>query len=436
MKNLSGWGRFPVFAVNETTPSTRSELISLLKEQNTKYIARGNGRSYGDSSINQSLTITMTKLNRFIDWNEDSGELVAESGVLMSDVIKTFLPLGWFPYVTPGTKFVTLGGAIASDVHGKNHHLEGSFGNHVNWIEIIDETNQVLRCSKTENTELFNWTIGGMGLTGIITKCCIRLKKVETGWINQRTIVNNTLRETLNSFDDNHDSIYSVAWIDCLSKGKNFGRSLLFTGEHATLNEVDFKNIYPRARTRMFSLLFDLPSFLLNNFTVAIFNYLYFLKNSRKLNQLVDWDKYFYPLDTIRNWNRLYGRKGFFQFQCILPIDKSYIGLQEILSKVQKDSSGSFLAVLKKFGPGNGNLSFPRPGYTLALDFKATYKNISLARKITDIVKNYNGAIYLSKDALMNEEDFASFINSDLKEQLKLISNKNCSSEQSKRINL
>jgi len=436
MKNLSGWGRFPTLAANEIVPENQSELISILKEKNSQYIARGNGRSYGDSSINQSLTITMTKLNRFIEWNEDSGELVAESGALLSDVIETFLPFGWFPYVTPGTKFVTLGGAIASDVHGKNHHLEGSFGNYVNWIEIIDETNQVLRCSKTENTELFNWTIGGMGLTGIITKCSIRLKKIETGWINQRTVVNNTLKETLNSFDENHDSLYTVAWIDCLAKGKIFGRSLLFTGEHASLNEVNFENIFPRARSRVFSLFFDLPSFLLNNFTVAIFNYLYFFQNSKKLNQLVDWDKYFYPLDSIGNWNRLYGRKGFFQFQCILPIDKSYIGLQEILRRVQKDSSGSFLAVLKKFGPGHGNLSFPREGYTLALDFKATHKNITLARKITDIVKSYNGAIYLSKDALMSEEDCSSFINSDIKEKFKLIANKHCSSEQSKRINL
>ena len=247
MKNISGWGRFPTLTANEIVPENQSELISILKEKNSQYIARGNGRSYGDSSINQKLTITMTKLNRFIGWNEDSGELVAESGALLSDVIKTFLPLGWFPYVTPGTKFVTLGGAIASDVHGKNHHLEGSFGNYVNWIEIIDENNQVLRCSKTENTELFNWTIGGMGLTGIITKCSIRLKKIETGWINQRTVVNNTLKETLNSFDENHDSLYSVAWIDCLAKKKNFGRSLLFTGEHASLNEVDVENIFPKS---------------------------------------------------------------------------------------------------------------------------------------------------------------------------------------------
>ena len=174
-----------------------------------------------------NLTITMTEMNKFIEWNQESGELIAESGVLIADVIDAFLPRGWFPYVTPGTKFVTLGGAIACDVHGKNHHKEGSFGNYVNWIEILNQNNQIIRCSLYENPELFRWTIGGMGLTGIIIRCSIQLKKVETGWIKQQTIVNNNLNETLQSFYKHQDATYSVAWIDCLASGKSFGRSIL-----------------------------------------------------------------------------------------------------------------------------------------------------------------------------------------------------------------
>jgi len=437
MKKLSGWGRFPVIEANEVAPKCERELLTLLQNSDQPFIARGNGRSYGDSSINKNLTISMTNFNRFIDWNEVTGELIAESGVLLSDVINYFLPLGWFPFVTPGTKFVTLGGAIASDVHGKNHHLEGSFGNYINWFEVIDESNNIIRCSKTDNPELFQWTIGGMGLTGIITKCSMQLKKVETGWIKQNTIINNNLKETLQSFDDHNDATYSVAWIDCLTKGRNFGRSLLFLGEHALHSEVRNKEkVFPNMHKKKLSLFFNFPSFVLNNISVSIFNFLYFSFKAHETKEFIDWDKYFYPLDSIGNWNRLYGKKGFFQFQCVLPSDQSYIGYKKILTYVQQESSGSFLAILKKFGPGNGNLSFPREGYTLALDFKASQKNIIVAQKITKIVKDHYGSIYLSKDALMDEKSFSTFFDADLKEKFSRISNKQCSSAQSNRLKL
>ena len=169
MKELSGWGRFPKIKTTELMPNSESQLIEILKN-NKSYIPRGNGRSYGDSAVNKSLTINMTGMNRFLEWNEHTGELIAESGVLIADILDAFLPDGWFPYVTPGTKFITLGGAIACDVHGKNHHKEGSFGNYVNWIEIVNHENEITRCSLAENTELFNWTKGGMGLTGVIVR--------------------------------------------------------------------------------------------------------------------------------------------------------------------------------------------------------------------------------------------------------------------------
>jgi len=433
MSKLSGWGRFPKIETREIIPQSESQLIEILRHSES-YIPRGNGRSYGDSAVNKNLTITMTRMNRFIKWNQERGELVAESGVLIAGIIDTFLPRGWFPYVTPGTKFVTLGGAIACDVHGKNHHKEGSFGNHVNWIEIINEKNEVIRCSPSKNSELFHWTIGGMGLTGVIIRCSIQLKKVESGWIKQHKIVNNNLNETLQSFYDHQDVTYSVAWIDCLATGKSFGRSILMLGEHAKEDELLANPVvYPKRKNQIISLPFDAPSFLLNNFTVLLFNKLYFNLNKSKRSSYKDWDSYFYPLDSIGDWNRMYGKKGFFQFQCLLPKEDSEEGYTKILTTIQNKSSGSFLAVLKDFGSGNGHLSFPREGLTLALDFKASKKNIALGKELTDIVNDLGGSFYLAKDAIMDADQFNPSFN---KDEFLNYRNSSIKSEQSARIKL
>tara|TARA_B100000674_G_scaffold486877_1_gene496178 strand:- start:1992 stop:3293 length:1302 start_codon:yes stop_codon:yes gene_type:complete len=433
MSKLSGWGRFPKIKAKELTPQSESELVEIL-QQNESYIPRGNGRSYGDSAINKNLTITMTRMNKFLQWNHESGELVAESGVLIADIIDTFLPRGWFPNVSPGTKFITLGGAIACDVHGKNHHKDGSFGNFVNWIEIFNDKNEVVRCSPDENSELFHWTIGGMGLTGVIIRCSIQLKKVESGWIKQHTVVNKNLNETLQSFNNHKEATYSVAWIDCLAKGKSFGRSILMLGEHALKSEINIKSVtFPKRKNRIITLPFDAPSFLLNNFTVLAFNQLYFNLNKNKKSSYVDWDTYFYPLDSIGDWNRMYGKNGFFQFQCVLPVELSEEGYTKILSTIQNKSSGSFLAVLKDFGIGNGHLSFPKQGLTLALDFKASKKNIEVGKELIDIVNNFGGSFYLAKDAIMDSTQFNPIFSKD--EFLKY-RNSSIESEQSIRIKL
>lgn len=406
MNELSGWGRYPKIKTKELIPQSESELLEILRHSES-YIPRGNGRSYGDSAINKNLTVTMTRINRLLQWNQESGELVAESGVLIADIIDIFLPRGWFPYVTPGTKFVTLGGAIACDVHGKNHHKEGSFGNFVNWIEIFNNKNEIIRCSPNENSELFHWTIGGMGLTGVIIRCSIQLKKVESGWIKQQTVVNNNLNETLQSFYEHKEATYSVAWIDCLAKGKSFGRSILMLGEHAQKSEVEAKpSNFPKRKNKIITFPFDAPSFLLNNFTVSAFNRLYFNLNKNKQSSYVDWDSYFYPLDSIGDWNRMYGKNGFFQFQCMLPRELSEQGYTKILATIQNKSSGTFLAVLKDFGSGNGHLSFPKEGLTLALDFKASQKNIEVGKELVDIVNSLGGSFYLAKDAIMNSSQF------------------------------
>lgn len=436
MKKLTGWGRFPSITANEVFPNSELELLEVLNK-NESYIARGNGRSYGDSSINKDLTVTMLKLNKLIDWDSESGELVAEAGLMIADIIDIFLPRGWFPHVIAGTKFITLGGAIACDVHGKNHHRVGSFGNFVNWIDIINEKNQIVRCSRTENPELFHWTIGGMGLTGVILRCSIQLKKLETGWIKQRVVVNHTFSETLESFSENNDSTYSVAWLDCLSSGKAFGRSILILGEHATKSDMKGRELlFPERQHRNISLCSDMPSALLNNFTVSLFNNLYFNLNKFQSKPLIDWDKYFFPLDSIGNWNRLYGSKGFFQFQCILPKESSLEGYKKILKLIQKGSSGSFLGVIKKFGLGNNSLSFPMEGFTLALDFKATSRNLKVAEELTKIVNHFGGKIYLAKDSFMDRKLFFPQVNKDLRKEFLIFRNKSVKSQQSIRINL
>lgn len=429
MNKLVGWGQYPSILAQEVYPSSIDEVLRIASTSNKNFIPRGNGRSYGDSSMNKNLTINMLNCNKFLNWDEKTGDLILEAGVLIEDIIDYFLPRGWFPYVTPGTKFVTVGGAIASDVHGKNHHFEGSFGNYVNWIDVL-YSGKIRRCSAVENNELFNWTIGGMGLTGIILRCSIKLKKVDSGWISQQVIINNDFAETIDSFSTYSNSTYSVAWIDCLATGKNFGRSILMLGEHLEERELAAKaKKFPPKKSQIFNVPFFMPSFVLNNFSVAAFNFIYFnLAKFRKRKSLIDWDSYFYPLDTIGNWNRLYGRNGFFQFQCLLPHDQSVTGYTKILKMIQDNSSGSFLGVLKNLGNGNGYFSFPSKGLTLALDFKLTRRNIKLAKELHRIVADHNGKIYLAKDALMDEEEFFSLVKkSEIKEFYNFINLKSSS---------
>ena len=218
---LSGWGRYPAINAKLSTPRSDTEVFKLLEKGNA--IARGNGRAYGDSAVSRTNTIHMKHFNRMLDFNADSGQLVTEAGVLLADVIKVFLPRGWFPVVTPGTKFVTIGGMIAADVHGKNHHKDGSFGTYVDWIDVANADSTLQRCSKTQNTDLFEWTIGGMGLTGVILRAAIRLRPVSSAWIEQRTLVANNIKHAIELFEQSQDATYSVAWIDCLQKGQHWG---------------------------------------------------------------------------------------------------------------------------------------------------------------------------------------------------------------------
>jgi decaprenylphospho-beta-D-ribofuranose 2-oxidase len=402
---LSGWGRYPVLDVRTHAPRTVGVIRDLVLSEPT-LIARGNGRAYGDSAINPSATIEMCHLNRMIAFDPAPGQLVAEAGVLLADIIAAFLPRGWFPMVTPGTKYVTLGGAIAADVHGKNHHKDGSFRVCVDWIDVMGSDGKVRRCSWQEDPTLFDNTLGGMGLTGIILRAAIRLRPVETAWIRQTTVAAPNLAAAMAAFDDAQDATYSVAWIDCLGTGPDTGRSLVMLGEHAARSDLpsDHAGAPYRNKPRLkLSVPVDFPAIALNRFSVRVFNALYYWAGARRTGvQLVDWDSYFYPLDAILGWSRIYGRRGFAQFQCVLPLDRSRAGLSALLEEIAKAGSGSFLAVLKRFGKQDSAFSFPMEGYTLALDFPVNSTTLALLERLDQITLAHGGRFYLAKDSRMS----------------------------------
>lgn len=402
---LSGWGRYPRLDCRVSRPRDLTELMATDIEC---AIARGNGRAYGDSALNSTLTIDMRGFNRMLSFDSATGQLVAEAGVLLSDIIDVFLPRGWFPYVTPGTKFVTVGGAIAADVHGKNHHKDGSFSSFVDWIDILRPDGKLHRASRGEETELFAWTTGGMGLTGIVVRAALRLRAVESGWIRQRLIPAPNLREAMAIFESAGDATYSVGWIDCFAGGRATGRSIVMIGEHATVGELgpsQKADRFAAKRRKAKRIPVDFPQIALNGLSVRAFNLAYYLNGLWNRGEaLIDFDSYFYPLDGMLEWNRIYGRKGFAQFQCVLPLATSSEGLEALLCAIRQSGQGSFLAVLKRMGAQASRFSFPMEGYTLALDFPMRRGTPALFNKLQRIATDYGGRFYLAKDSLLDAE--------------------------------
>jgi len=400
---LSGWGRYPRAECTVSRPRDADAVGAAMSAAQGDLIARGNGRAYGDSALNPDLTLDMRGLDRILAFDPQTGQVVAEAGVLLADLIETFLPRGWFPAVTPGTKFVSIGGAIAADVHGKNHHAHGSFGGFVDWIDILGADGEVRRTSRSEEAELFAWTIGGMGLTGVILRAAVRLTPVESGWIRQTTLPAPDLVTAMALFEANQQATYSVAWIDCLATGAAMGRSLVMLGEHATLADLGTDEAAdrwmqkPRGKK---TVPIEFPAFALNALSVRSFNALYYAKGRRQAGTaLIDYDSYFYPLDAILEWNRIYGRAGFAQFQCVIPLAASARGLEALLGAIARSGQGSFLAVLKRMGVQDSRFSFPMEGYTLALDFPMRRDTPRLFAELEAIAIDHGGRFYLAKDS-------------------------------------
>jgi FAD/FMN-containing dehydrogenase len=397
---LTSWGRYPRIKATASSFETEKDLPPLI-EKDKELIPRGMGRSYGDSAINTSV-ITTARYNKIHSFDAGKGVVICESGVSLAELIEIYLCRGWFLSITPGTRLITVGGAIASDVHGKNHHTAGCFSECVLWFDLLLPDKSIVRCSRKENRELFLATCGGMGLTGIILTTAVKLRKVNSAFIRETVIRCNNLAEIFQRFEEYQSTTFSVAWIDCAASGKRIGRSVLMAGEHADTGRLNM----PRPRT--LSVPFDFPGFCLNKYSVSIFNQLYFHKSpSHVKDRLVHLEPFFYPLDKIGNWNRIYGRKGFTQYQPVIPRESAYEALKEILNRIAEEGLGSFLAVLKLLGPENENfLSFPMDGYTLALDFKIQPKLFPFLDELDRIVMDFGGRIYLTKDVRMSKEVF------------------------------
>ena len=411
MTELTGWGRYPRHESELLTASSPAALQRLVGE-GTGFVARGNGRAYGDAAIGERLTMSTSRLDRFRAFDRATGRVTVEAGVLLSDLLCVVVPRGFFPPVVPGTKHVSIGGMIAADVHGKNHHRDGGFGDHLESLTLALPTGEAVRCSRQENNELFLATIGGMGLTGTILEATFRLRPVETGWMRQRTVVAPDLESALAALRDTSDATYTVAWIDCLARGRSLGRSLIFAAEHATQRDLEGlrpgADRFPASNLGRLGVPFDLPSFTLNRLSVSAFNELYFRLGSAKKGypRVVQWDPYFFPLDGIAQWNRIYGRRGFVQYQCVVPTEQAEPVLREILERISRKGTASFLAVLKQLGPGHGLLSFPLEGVTLTLDLPVSDHVFPLLDELDERVVAAGGRLYLAKDARQSPATF------------------------------
>jgi FAD/FMN-containing dehydrogenase len=372
-------------------------------------LAHGMGRSYGDSCLDQGGTLLLTRgLSRFISFDPATGLLACEAGVTLGEILRRFAPLGFFPPVLPGTKHVTVGGALANDIHGKNHHRAGTFGVHVTRLELARSDGTRLRCSPGENRELFAATVGGLGLTGLVTWAELRLRRVPGEWMRCETVpfANLDAFFELSALSDaTHE--YTVAWVDSFAQGDALGRGLFFRANHAEA---------PGSLSRRATALdvpIDVPELLLNRLAVKAFNALYRLAHRRGGERVVHHDPFFFPLDAVGRWNRLYGRRGLAQFQCVVPPAQAREGVRAVLEAAARSGQGSFLGVLKTFGDvaSPGLLSFPRPGVTLALDFAFRGERTrALFERLEALVLERGGALYPAKDAMMSPEMFrASF---------------------------
>ncbi|MCS4142551.1 FAD/FMN-containing dehydrogenase [Salinibacter ruber] len=377
-------------------------------------LARGAGRSYGDAALlnGDGDTVLMDRLNRMLSFDSDTGVLRAEAGVRLREILEVFVPRGWFLPVTPGTKEVTLGGAVAFDIHGKNHHRDGGISNFVREIELLTADGKTVTCSPEQNKKLFCATVSGAGLTGIITEVALELRPIETAYVAERTLKADDLGDAFALFEEHEPNyLYSVAWIDCLASGSSMGRSHLMFGRHATPDDLTSKQRQDPLGyepDHLASLPFDLPEGVLNEHTVKAFNKLYYARQrKRDKRAVVGIDPFFYPLDAIGDWNRMYGESGFVQFQCVLPMEESYDGLKEILAEVQESGLASFLAVLKRMGPPDGGLlTFPMRGYTLALDIPRREGLEDLLLDLHETVARRGGRVYLAKDAYLRPDTF------------------------------
>jgi len=423
MKRCS-WGRYPSAEQSIYAPAWAPQLtdpffLNQFKDPNSAInsglkstvLPYGNGRSYGDVCLNSSgVMLDISHLDNVISFDAERGVITAEAGITLRQILKIIVPHGWFLPVTPGTSWVTLGGAIANDVHGKNHHRAGTFGNHIESLELL-RLGTTSTVSPTINAELFQATVAGLGLTGIILSATLKLIPIANHRIEGESIRFESLEEffELSSASD-AEFEYTVAWLDCLwSKGV---RGHFMRGNHASKSNLPTLKPWS-PRWELATVPCDVPGIFVKPWTMHCFNFAYYNKQRAKVAKInQSFEPFFYPLDIVSNWNKLYGANGFFQFQCVVPHAAGEPGIRAVIEAARLSGAGSFLAVLKEFGSAvssPGMLSFPRPGYTLCLDFaNQGAETIKLMQRLEQIVIKNGGALYAAKDALMSAESFAS----------------------------
>ena len=412
---LAGWGRQRVLSCRLATARQAADAHRCLASGGS-LIARGAGRAYGDAALNPQLTLSMLGLDRLQRFDADSGALTCEAGVLLADIVRVFVPRGWFPPVVPGTRFVTVGGMIAADVHGKNHQRDGSFGSHLESFVLLTGDGETRHCSREQNAELFWATQGGMGLTGAILAATFRLRRIETAFVETKTAATRSLAEAMSLFEAGEQSgeddwPYSVAWVDCQGRNGPRGRCVLSLGRFAPRSRLP-----PGQRRAPLAAAAGNPlrppwkalAPLLRPTTVAAFNHLHYALSARRSHprgrcpppSAIHCERFFFPLDRLRDWNLAYGRRGFVQHQCVLPMAASAAGLLALMKAMERAGLGAYLAVLKLFGAGSdAPLSFPMRGYTLALDLPMRRETPALLDALDAVAHDHGGRVYLAKDA-------------------------------------
>jgi FAD/FMN-containing dehydrogenase len=402
------WGRYPATRQVVVPISDRHASLPVTDASILPY---GNGRSYGDSCLNHGgILIDARSLDRYIHFDPLTGILKCEAGVLFSEILDLVVPQGWFLPVTPGTKYVTVGGAIANDVHGKNHHRAGTFGCHVLGFELLRSNGTRLLCTPSENADWFAATIGGLGLTGLITWATVQMRRIAGPWMSTEVHRFESLEGFFEMSEASDlDYEYTVAWVDCAARGRSLGRGLFTRANHAPA----CPDQRPRAPARRLSVPFVPPLSLINPLTLRMFNTLYYHRQRRPvLHATTHYEPHFYPLDGVRDWNRIYGPAGFMQYQCVVPPNGARECIEQLVRIIAGAGGGSFLAVLKQFGERRspGLLSFPRPGATFALDFPNKGEDtLRLLDRLDSIVAAAGGAVYPAKDARMSGAMFRQY---------------------------
>lgn len=390
---LTSWGNIK---------SITSRIYRVLLDQvpqDDSYIPYGNGRSYGDSALNKHI-IKTTAHHQILSFDAQEGVIHCQAGIVLGTILEEIVPKGWFLPVTPGTKMITLGGAVAADVHGKNHHGSGCFSEHINFIKLQLPSAEIVECSPTKNAALFRATCGGVGLTGVITEVCFNLKLIQGGYINQEVIKTKTLQETFKKLEQHSKKTYIVAWLDLLHHHHEFCKGIVFLGTHAQKKGGDFSSKQTISIPKYF------PSVLLNPISMNVYHWKYYRKFKEEAS-LVPLDTFFYPLDALKNWNNLYGKKGMVQYQFVVPKKSAYEAIFKIIANVTASTYPSYLSVLKPLGVANQNLlSFPMEGYTLSMDFKMKRGLYAFLETLDPIVNQYGGRIYLVKDARIPKAAF------------------------------